>query len=115
MTRRGPEWTDEEIALVRQHRDEPVAIIAALLPHRSVSAIKNVKYRVLDILDHGKTEQPPVKAAGDYIETLSAYFVDDWECLSIWLKWNGYHAYRELSRDMGVGALGIATLLCTAK
>lgn len=114
MAKRQP-WTDEEIGVVRGHRDERAEDIVKLLPGRSVSAVKNVKYRVLDILDHGRTEKPRVKPAGDYVETMSAYFADHWDCLAIWLKWNGYSHHRELSRDMTVGALGIVTILCTSK
>jgi hypothetical protein len=58
---------------------------------------------------------PAVKEPGEYLETLSAYFMAYPECVEIWLRWNGYVTYRELCRDMKTSPLGVVTLLCEAK
>lgn len=104
---RGVTWSAEDLAIVVSNQGMPMDELRALLPGKTKSAIANIRYRHVEV--------PAVKPAGDYVETLNAYFVDYWDCLSIWLRWNGYAYYRELSRDMNIGILGIATLLCTAK
>lgn len=106
MAERAPLWSDQDLELIRQHLDD-LPLLYTLFPLRSKAAVRNKRdyYRVAREL------QPAVKAPGDYVEHLSVYLVDDWECLVIWLKWNGYTHHRELSRDR----IGWVTLLCTAK
>lgn len=110
---KGEFWSDEDKVFVQQTMDLPVAEVAETLG-RSRQSIEQARTR----LRHGRAQagkdEPPVKSAGDYVETLSACLVDDWECLSIWLRWNGYHTYRELSRDPK-GVFGYVTIICTAK
>lgn len=107
VKRQGESWTQDEIAIVRGHLDElPGEIHERHLPCRSVSAIRNKWYALK------RTEvRPAVKAPGDYTEVLAAFFTYEFDCMEIWLRWNGYSAYRVLSTD----ALGWSTLLCTAK
>lgn len=84
--------------------------LTELLPGRTAQAIGNVRARQSHYQDSGLPDFP-VKDPGDYVETLSSYLVDEFECLEIWLKWNGYATCRELTRD----ERGWVTLLCTAK
>lgn len=100
-------WTQDELATVRAYLDElPEDIREKYMPCRSVSAIRNKWYAL-----KRDEVRPAVKAPGDYTEVLAAFFVDEFDCMKIWLRWNGYSAYRVLSTD----ALGWSTLLCTAK
>lgn len=59
----------------------------------------------------GPPPEPAVKPPGDYAEVLSDYLVDEFECMAIWLRWNGYASYKEVSRD----TRGWVTVTCTAK
>lgn len=104
---RGPDWTDAELAIVRCNLHLSAAQIAAKLPGRSRSALSNVRLRLLKA-----PETPPVKAPGDYVETLSEFIVDDFDCMQIWMKWNGYACYRELRREQRGFYVQV---LCTAK
>lgn len=110
MTRamgRGPSWAAEEIAVVRDHPEMTAqAIHEACLPNRTPAAIRNMR----DQLRQGGAK-PAVKEPGDYVEILAALLADDWECMEIWARWNGYSSWRVLSVD----TQGWCTLLCTAK
>ena len=112
MPRRGPDWSQAEQEIIEAHKGEPLEDLMRMLPGRSESAVRNAQYRRPGVK---RTEKYEVKAPGEYLETLSAYFVDEPGCLEIWLRWNGYITGRELNRDMKVSALGIVTLLCEAK
>lgn len=111
---KGEFWSDEDKAFVQETMDMPVAEVAETL-NRSRQSIEQIRTR----LRHGRDKEPLavplVRPAGDYVETVSAILADDWECLHIWLKWNGYHSHRELSRDMRASVFGIVTILATAK
>lgn len=85
--------------------------LTELLPGRTPQAIGNMRLRHCPQPLASVRAQPAVREPGDYVETLSAYLVDEWECLEIWLRWNGYSHHKELGRDR----LGWVTLLCTAK
>ncbi len=108
---RGPAWTDDELRILASHPELSAREMMPFLPGRSSQAIGNIRLRRLGDRGGAFTEVPPVKAPGDYIEVLSAYLLDDFDCAMIWCKWNGYMGYRELSRD----ERGWVTLLCTAK
>lgn len=108
---KGSTWSEEELATLREHPELSASKMSALLPGRTSQAIGNMRMRRFPTDLVREHAQPPVKAPGDYVETLSAYLTDEFECLHIWLKWNGYATCRELQRTR----LGWVTLLCTAK
>lgn len=110
---RAVPWSDEELAIVAANPARTAVSLMPELPGRSAQAIGNMR-RSLGVRSAPIAVEPPVKPAGDYVETLSAYLVEDFECMQIWLKWNGYASYRELNRDMK-GVFGYVTVLCTAK
>ena len=115
---RANAWEDAELAILHAHPEMSTRELTAWLPGRTARAIGNKrKWCSEDPVKPEVTplEVPPVKPPGEYVETLSAYFAQDCECLDIWLKWNGYVTCRELCRDMRGAPLGIVTLLCTAK
>lgn len=103
---RGNIWSEEEKQFIRDHPELSISQLAILLPERTTQAVGNMRKR-LELNEEG----PPVKPAGDYLETLAAYLVDEFDCMEIWAKWNGYASWRELSRTR----FGWVTLLCTAK
>lgn len=106
-TRWYKSWTQDELAIVSAHLDEmPGDIQEKYLPGRPASAIRNKWYEL-----KRAEVRPAVKAPGDYLEVLAAFFTDEFDCMEIWLRWNGYASCRVLSTD----ALGWSTLLCTAK
>jgi hypothetical protein len=111
MASRMP-WTAAELAVVAAHPGMTSGELAALLPGRSSQAVGNLRARHFG--RHGNVvprDEPQVKEPGEYTEHLSAYLVDEFECMEIWLKWNGYASYREAGRDK----YGWVTLVCTAK
>lgn len=103
---RGDVWTEAELAVIRAHSRDDFTRLYELLPERSPSSIRNKHYHL-----HNSKTAPLVRHPGDYVEILSSYLVDEWECLEIWLRWNGYATCKEMSRDRH----GWVTLLCTAK
>lgn len=114
------DWSDAELAILRDNPHLPTSVLKARLPNRSSMAIGNKRKWFSDnpVKCEGTPENPevpPTKDPGDYIETLSSLLVEDFECMEIWCKWNGYASWRELGRDMGVGAFGVVSVLCTAK
>lgn len=110
----GIPWTDDELRVLEENPEMSSQRLAGLLPNRTPQAIGNKRNQTFGNRGNAFTAEPPVKPAGDYLETVSAYLVDDFECMQIWLKWNGYASYRELNRDLK-GMFGYATVLCTAK
>ena len=108
--RASGDWTEEELQLIRENPGMSSANLAALMPNRSGRGVGNIR-RTLGQSAPKQEDKPAVKAPGDYVETLSAYLVDEFDCMEIWLRWNGYSSYRELSRDHA----GWVTILCTAK
>jgi len=117
--RRG-DWSEAELAILAAHPDLSTKDLAARLPGRTPQSIGNKRKWFSE--DPTKCEGTPTipdvpasKEPGDYLETLSPLLVDDFDCLDIWLRWNGYATCRELCRDLKVGAFGLVTLLCTAK
>lgn len=106
-------WTEAEDEILKANLETPLSRLAPLIPGRTPNAIQQRQHRFRHA--DAREEKPPVKEAGEYIETLSAYFIDQPGCLDIWLKWNGYFTCRELCRDMKATPLGIVTLLCEAK
>jgi|SRR5580693_2073341 hypothetical protein len=112
MSRAVP-WSEEELEIVASNPAMTAVALMPQLPGRSAQAIGNMR-RSLGVRAAPPAVEPPVKAAGDYLETVSAYLADDFECMQIWLKWNGYASYRELNRDLK-GMFGHVTILATAK
>lgn len=106
---KGTTWSDAELQVIRDNPDMTAEELTALLPGRTLQSIGNKRWTNRNI------EVPPVKEPGNYIESVSALIADDFELMGIWCKWNGYAAWRELSRDMTVGAFGIVTAVCAAK
>ena len=108
---RASVWTDEELVILDAHPELSASQMSKMLPGRSAQAVGNKR------ANRGRggfayqREQPPVIAPGEYIETLWAYLVDDFEIMGIWLKWHGYASFRELTRNH----LDWVTVLCTAK
>lgn len=107
---KGNTWSEAELAVLKANPDLTSRELTKLLPGRTGQAIGNMRLRHCP---NPKTDldQPVIKPPGDYLELLAAYLVDDFECLEIWARWNGYASYREISRD----ELGWVTLVCQAK
>lgn len=99
-------WTPEEMEVLRANPHLTAKQLAELLPGRNAASVGNKRWQQKEA-----REKPPVKNPGDYIETLSSYLVDEFDCMEVWAKWHGYAAWRELSRD----SFGWVTLCCTAK
>ena len=111
-TKRGAPWMDAEIEILRAHSDLSSADLVAYLPQRTAQAIGNLRTRRFGSPLHEEDKPTPaVKAPGEYAEHLADLLVDNWECLEIWLRWNGYASGREVSRSLN----GWVTLICTAK
>lgn len=108
---KAPPWTPAEVEVLASYPAMTARDLAALLPGRTPQAVGNMRARHLGRKGEAIVVEPPVKPPGEYAETLSHYVVDDFECMPIWLKWNGYAAYRELDRD----ERGWVSILCTAK
>ncbi len=113
-------WSEEELEVLRAApRSVTSRELASQLPGRTLSSVANVRIRLREAggepVYDGRSEEPPVKKPGEYLETLSAYFMEYPEYVEIWMRWNGYVTYRELCRDMGASPLGVVTLLCQAK
>lgn len=107
---RGVIWSLDETEFVLAHPELSDKELSALMRGRSWQAIHNLRCR--QAKSYGpESEQPAVKAPGDYVEHLASYLVDDFECMEIWTRWNGYSSFRELSRD----DRGWVTVLCQAK
>jgi hypothetical protein len=106
----GRFWTEEDRTFVSETMELPVAEVAAAL-NRSEHAIEQARTRVRHGREKAPVEVPVVRKPGDYIETLAPVFVEDFECMEIWLKWNGYACYTVVGREDRFGL----TLICTAK
>ena len=110
----GAAWTDAELEILFAHPGLTARELCKFLPGRSPQAVGNMRARRMGHRG-GRgavlAVTPVSKAAGEYRETLSSYLVDDFECMEIWLKWNGYASHKELSRD----ERGWVSLLCIAK
>lgn len=106
----GEPWTDDELTILREHPELSASEMTKLLPRRSVPAIGNMRMRRCPQPKARAGAQPLVREPGDYVEVLAHHLTDDFECMEIWLRWNGYTSYRELGRHMGW-----VTLLCVAK
>jgi hypothetical protein len=107
---RNAGWTETELSLIRDNPQMTPRELSEHLGNRTLNACAQARFR----LDGRKAALVPeyaVKAPGEYTETLSAYLVDEFDCLEIWMKWNGYAAWRETSRD----ELGWVNFICTAK
>lgn len=104
-------WSAAELEVIGAHPDLTSLALAGLLPGRTPQAVGNIRSRHFGHRGNARCAVPPARAPGDYVETVAGYLADDWECLAIWCKWNGYDGCRELSRD----ERGWATLLCTTK
>lgn len=114
------DWSDAELAVLRDNPHLSTSALKARLPNRSAMAIGNKRKWFSDnpVKCEGtpvNPEEPVNKEPGEYIETVSALIADDFELMEIWTRWNGYASWRELSRDMRAQAFGIVTILCTAK
>lgn len=111
---KGVLWEPWELELLRASRYARTRDLMERLPGRTMPAIREARRRIWEVAGEHRGDEPLVRAPGDYLETLSAYLLDDWECTRIWMKWNGYAGYRELTRDMS-SVFGWVTVLCTAK
>lgn len=107
--RRG-RWYGWEIDIVRDHPELMPRELAELLPGRTVDACAQARFR-LDGRKPPKVGEFLVKDPGEYIELLSSFLVEDFECMGIWMKWNGYASFRVLEMD----TRGFVHCLCTAK
>ena len=108
---RGAPWTDAELEILGAHPELTARELKALLPGRTSQAIGNMRGRRFPTQQAIEKAEPAVKAAGDYEECLSSYLVEDFECMEIWRRWNGYAAHRVLDVD----ERGWVRVLCTAK
>jgi hypothetical protein len=107
---RNAGWSEAELDLIRANLSLSPIELAKLFPNRTLAACSQARFR----LDGRKPPKPveyAVHEPGDHVEHLADLLVDDWECLAIWLKWNGYASSREASRSLN----GWVTLICTAK
>lgn len=110
---KGRFWSDEDLEFVRSNMELPVNEVAAALG-RSPHSIEQVKTRLKHGREKAPVEVPAVKNPGDYLETLSSYFVGQFDLMEIWCRWNGYSHYRVLC-ETSHGIFGVSTLVCTAK
>lgn len=111
-------WTADELAILAANPGMTTKALASMLPERSVQAIGNKRKWYSDdpqkCDDDVHAQKPPVKPPGEYEEVLGVPLVEDFECMEIWMKWNGYASYREIGRDME-GVFGQVFLVCEAK
>lgn len=106
----GRFWAGYEHDTIRNTMDWAVADVAELLG-RSKKSVEQARTREKNGRQKKPAEIPPVRPPGSSEECLDCWLVDDWECMAIWLKWNGYDSYYEVSRDK----FGYVTLICTTK
>lgn len=107
---RGTAWTEAEITIVRDNPELFPKDLVKFLPGRTHNAIAQVRFR----LDGRKAAIKPeyaVKVPGKYVECLSHYLVQDFECMEIWARWNGYATWEVLEMD----ERGWVRVRCTAK
>jgi hypothetical protein len=107
---RNAGWTEAEMSFIREHPELTPKELSEHLTNRTLNACAQARYR----LDGRKPDVKPeyaVHEPGEYTEHLADLLVDEFDCLEIWMKWNGYAAWREVSRDR----CGWVTLSCTAK
>lgn len=107
---RNAGWSEEELERIRANSHLTPIELAKLFPNRTLAACSQARFRI----DGRKPPKPVaylVKPPGDYEERLCEFLVDDFECMGIWLKWNGYASHRVLGRD----ERGWVIVLCTSK
>jgi hypothetical protein len=107
---RNAGWTEDELSFIRSNPQMTPRELSEVLTNRTLNACAQARFR-LDGRKPAKPDEYLVKEPGEYAEHLADLLVDDFECLEIWLKWNGYVSGREVSRSLN----GWVTLICTAK
>ena len=108
---RNAAWTEEELDLIRANLHlSPIDLAKLFEGRRTLAACSQARFR----LDGRKPALAPeyaVKAPGAYIEHLSLFLVEDYECMEIWTRWNGYATWDV----MGTDDRGYVHVRCTAK
>jgi hypothetical protein len=107
---RNAGWTEEELSFIRDHPTMPPIELAKWLPGRTLNACAQARFR-LDGRKPPKPTEYDKKLPGDYIEQLSLFLVEDFECMEIWARWHGYATWETL----GIDERGFVHVRCTAK
>jgi hypothetical protein len=103
-------WTEAELSFIREHPMMPPIELAQWLPGRTLNACAQARFR-LDGRKPPKPDAYEIKVPGDYIEQLSLFLVEDFECMEIWARWHGYATWETL----GIDERGFVHVRCTAK
>ena len=103
-------FEDRRTAAERAYPELTPAELDKVCPGRTLAAVSQAKFRLVG-------RKPPkrvaydVKDPGEYIEHLSRYLVEDFECMEIWARWHGYATWVTL----GIDERGFVHVRCTAK
>jgi hypothetical protein len=108
---RNAGWTEAEMDLIRDNINlSPIELAKLFEGTRTLAAVSQAKFRLAG-RKPAKVVEYEVKAPGDYIEHLSLFLVEDFECMGIWARWHGYATWELMSTD----ERGFAHVRCTAK
>lgn len=107
---RNAPWSEAELDFIRSHPEMPPKVLAEHMADRTLAACAQARFR-LDGRKPARRDAYAVKVPGDYIEFLSPYLVEDFDCMEIWARWNGYATWDVLGQD----DRGWIHLRCTAK
>lgn len=95
---RNAGWSEAELDLIRSNLALTPIELARLFPNRTLAACSQARFR-LDGRKPARRDAYAVKIPGDYIEFLSPYLVEDFDCMEIWARWNGYATWDVLGQD----------------
>jgi hypothetical protein len=108
---RNAAWTEAELDLIRNNLHlSPIELAKLFEGNRTLAACSQARFR-LDGRKAAKLVEYAKKPPGEYIEHLSLFLVEDYECMEIWTRWNGYATWETL----GIDERGYVHVRCTAK